>query len=581
MKNVLLLSFIVIGFIANGQSILGNESFPYYTPFLNEEDTILNARNYYVIDSTFVEVSCANLSCQESRYYQSTQRYNFDQGRTAWDGNSTMDVYYSANHNTSLSPNGKPLAVLLHGNGGSKDNWKLKLLGNRLVERGYAVIIPDYTTSLDDRWSDGEDICFSERQLNYIMQYAVRDVRAAIRRMLYLASTPMSDVHVDHSQIYIVGTSFGAVTTTHVAYYEADEFPSGSVVIENTSYTFSTDLDDVNICGDTTYAPCAEFEPSTDYDPRDYINGIALLSPFVLDTNAIDSSDSAAPLIFHGTCDPIVPFDSPSVKERSYRKEVYHNGGEFVDPTSAPCADIAVDYVIYGGLDVFRRVKNLSPSLYHGFFRICQKDHGLGRDYLFRLHNNTVHEGLATYEILRFFSNVLNGDKKKSFQYNLDHGQHPFADSAYMAMNCNSVLQYSDTLYVSDSVSYYPKGDPNPHVIFLARWVCPTCEIDYEGTIRYPYFGGGTNDYHRYMELSLPNCPEELIANNEEIEIYHSSVVATSVAIFDRTGKQIKNIGLKEKSQKVSTMLIRELNLSDGIYFLHFDNGERQTIVIR
>jgi poly(3-hydroxybutyrate) depolymerase len=588
MKTILsILALTCVSSLFSQGNPLGNEPFPSYTPFLNQADIPENSRPYYAIDSSLVEIDCPDPYC-ENAYLFGTIRYAFGPGRSNNDGNSSFDLYYASSDN---SESAKPLAVLLHGNGANanKDAFNLKMLANELVKRGYVVIIPDYTTASDDKWGGSVNACFNEMQLTYVIQQSVRDVRAAIRRILFLSTRPQADFHLDPSNIFIVGLSYGSITAAHLAFYDIDDFPHGgeTVSIEGETYSFSSSLDDISICGNPNFSACTEFAPEPNYDVQENISGVSLFSPFLLDTAKIDYEDATGVLMFQGTCDAIVPFDSPTMRELFYRRVVKDNDGEFVNPAFATCAnEESLDYKLYGSFHMHSQIFSVqNPDFYRGYFRLCGMDHGLNDPYLnMKLASqDTVYHGLATYETIRFFSNILNDNRKWNFVANLDHSLHPLAVDSDIAINCNSVPRYTDTLYTP--TNSYLKGDPFPTVITFAKVVCPDCDnqiYQSSSVLRLPSFRLSNWDNWRYPPVSIPECdePASITIKEDEILIEHREGAATSVKVIDQNYRVIKEVRLNQKSTKITGMLVEEIQLKPGTYFLHFDNGEKQAIVV-
>jgi hypothetical protein len=565
---------------SSGQLQSPHDEFPVHNPF-TAFDTPENAQPYYAINLDFVNYNCQDFSCKQGSF-----QYNFEDGVADDNGNNYFDAYFPvSNSGSEIGPT--PLVVLLHGNDGSRapesgTTSPFTRLAQELVERGYGVIIPDYTTSRDDRWGDAFEDCFDQVQLYGVIQNAVKEVSASIRRALWLSSRT-EDVNLDETSIFLVGNSFGAVVAAHLAYYEESEYPSvNNVSINDETYTFWADpenpsLDEYNICADAG-PNCPNFLPG--YKVRENIKGIALLSPMVLNPQAIDAEDYVPTLALHGTCDGLVPFDSPTAFEVSQRRLEYlgqdTEGGN-------PCENVPnLDYTIHGTFDIYRRIRFLKTTVQgfnprFGIMALCGKDHNIGMQYLSRRIGGELFMGIADYEILRFFSLIMSPPDENSpyqfgsFAYSLDHNLHPLYDETANENYCASVPNRGDNDLTTQNTIYLNK---------LNRFACPSCAPDapnYVGYLRQPVFAAVPGDAQRYPIISDPECPDEPAAVLDLFE----SAVSESVKVFNSLGEFMQEVRLSVPSGEINQALVERLSLPQGMYFLHFENGERKMMVVR
>jgi acetyl esterase/lipase/lysophospholipase L1-like esterase len=111
----------------------------------------------------------------------------------------------------------RPVVVFVHGGGFQNGNRKLALaqrfcLG--FAQKGYVAVSISYRLGIED---DKTDKAYAEA-----MYRAQQDARTAIRFLKHNASK----WHLDTAQIFISGTSAGAMTSLAMAYMDAHEVPS-------------------------------------------------------------------------------------------------------------------------------------------------------------------------------------------------------------------------------------------------------------------------------------------------------------------------------------------------------------------
>ncbi|MEM9051948.1 MAG: hypothetical protein AAGC47_07855 [Bacteroidota bacterium] len=607
---------------AFSQTFTQNDPFPAYTPFTDVNDVEQNKRDYYAIESdpytndgcTFTNNSCARHSV----------RYNFDPGSDFEDGNSAVDIYYT--NDPAIDPvKGKPLVVLLHGI--EQDRTRAQDAIRRAIEmskRGYVAIVPDYTTALDTiLWGKVSQLpkkslpinpfeaCYDKEEYQYVIQQSVRDIRAAIRRTLYLADiNPL--IKVDESSIFLWGYSWGAIAALHAAYTDISDYPSSGTQVTindvNPPYTFPDNLDDIDICppGDVD---CSNSIFYTSYDLKDNLKGVSSVAGVLLDTIAIDLADDFPLLTFHGTCDGITPFDSPTSREATFRRQVT----EFLDTSpieSVPCHDdefIELQYKIFGSEAIVRQLDNLeqNPSFnpYRGHFKVCGVGHRISSYYGIKwsiqvddLFSNTIN--IIEYETIRFFSNILNGDNQTDFSYNLsqdkrsdrnvDVPEFGMTRGELDAFYCSSVPQYSDTPILDnggDGLLFYPKGTTLLALDYISENICPNCDPNapnFIGTIRWPYFIDNDVDNNRYPNFTPESCSTASMLS-KDYEPQNLNYNASTVRIFNNMGEFVKAIEWVASSETSNIERFTKYNheLEKGFYYIHFDSGEKRAVLIK
>lgn len=610
MKNcTMALGLFLISMTASAQYAFDEDTFPVFTPFTDQADIAANARPYYAIDSLYVDNTFCDYRTTDCK--KGTFQYNFEPGAAIGDGNSDLDVYYSTEWDTSLAPNGKPLVVVLHGISNNKEAQSVSRRAIELTKRGYVAIVPNYTTAAAIEYGANPfTLCLDETEIQYPFQLSVREIRAAIKRTMFLASKSTSDVKVDSSSVFIWGYSYGGITPLHlVNATDSTEWPTGTVNINGTNYTFSSDLNDIDICNPSeTGCPTSYY--STTYDPVENIRGVSSIAGFISDTTMIEVKDSVPTLMFHGTCDGIAPFGAPTSREATYRRAIYRDSSIAV-LSEVSCYDAAntqMDYRLYGSQAIWRRYKSLENANsnyrpYRGFLRICGASHNVetyyGIDDVGPGSTTINNIDMFEYETFRFFSNILNGDMQDNFVFNLAHDSLPGRDvlvpndtvtfSEQDADFCTSVPQWGDSLRFDStrSDSIYPKGDPNQtELSFISRWICPSCAdgapaFKLAAEIRHPMFEDNDDDSDRYPAFDPDPCPELIVVQDDFIEFHHSQLAPNTVTVLNSNGDFLREVALDVQSSRVTRVLINKLDLPSGTYYLHFDNGEKETVVVR
>ncbi len=174
----------------------------------------------------------------------------------------------------------RPLVLLIHGGAfyiGTKQCPTMKILATTLAKRGYTVASIDYRLGFKLRGSDIERSGFR----------AVQDAHAALRFL-----SRYSQVYgIDTTQVYVGGTSAGAIASLNLAFMVNDERPKSVQ-----SKKKSEDLGKIESSGNNL---------------RNGFNlkGVANMWGAVTDINIIDKDEVIPVLSIHGTADNIVPYD--------------------------------------------------------------------------------------------------------------------------------------------------------------------------------------------------------------------------------------------------------------------------------
>ena len=190
-----------------------------------------------------------------------------------------MDIYQP--YDPSGSP--KPVFMFIHGGGfffGDKENRLQQGLTEDLVKRGYTVVSINYRL--------GSTI-YGVRSVEKLIYSGVQDARAALRYLTHHSA----ELGIDPHQIYIGGSSAGAITSLYTAFMDNDEnFQSTE------RRRIQKELGDINTSGN---------------DLKDIysVAGVVSMWGAVVDLDIIDWRNADIPVVFfHGTADNIVPIDS-------------------------------------------------------------------------------------------------------------------------------------------------------------------------------------------------------------------------------------------------------------------------------
>jgi len=186
--------------------------------------------------------------------------------------NHLLDLYLPPQQDTFLK---RPLMIFVHG-GGFRNNTKVGtfngLICTGLAQRGYVATSIDYRLGIDT--SNSEEAYFEA------FVRAVQDAKAAVR---YIKKNAIA-FRIDTSQVFIMGSSAGAMTALGVAYLDQYEVPA------DISAKLGT-LDPVNT------------------DISSNVHGVVNCWGALTDLSIIKRGDIPVFLV-HGEMDKTVPFDS-------------------------------------------------------------------------------------------------------------------------------------------------------------------------------------------------------------------------------------------------------------------------------
>ena len=176
----------------------------------------------------------------------------------------------------------KPLVVFVHGgglSGGDKNTGGVVIVGKDLSERGFVYAGIEYRIG----WHDLQNCEGDTTSLQFAFYRALQDTKASLRFLMENA-----DVYgIDTNNIFIEGNSVGSTLAINAAYAQREDFAS---------YLYDA-LGSIDSSGNTLY----------NHVP--HIRGIITKAGGV-ERLSILNHDEVPLLMFHGTCDTIVPYET-------------------------------------------------------------------------------------------------------------------------------------------------------------------------------------------------------------------------------------------------------------------------------
>ncbi|HEY3373106.1 MAG TPA: alpha/beta hydrolase [Prolixibacteraceae bacterium] len=188
-----------------------------------------------------------------------------------------LDIYYPK---TDLFKN-RPLIMLIHGGAfyvGSKESAAEQNLATSFARMGYVVASIDYRLGFKLMPSDIELSAYR----------AIQDAHAALRFLSHNAK----GLGIDPNQVYVGGTSAGAMASLNVAFMDNDERPER--------------IKQANKEGRLTKIE----ESGNKYTEKFSIKAVVNLWGGLADLNIIDKNEKISVLSIHGTADAIVPYEN-------------------------------------------------------------------------------------------------------------------------------------------------------------------------------------------------------------------------------------------------------------------------------
>ncbi|HET6558903.1 MAG TPA: alpha/beta hydrolase [Prolixibacteraceae bacterium] len=188
-----------------------------------------------------------------------------------------LDIYYPK---SDLFKN-RPLVMLIHGGAfyiGSKESACERELATSLAKRGYVVASIDYRLGFKLLPADIELSAYR----------AIQDAHAALRFLSHNAK----GLGIDPHQVYVGGTSAGAMASLNVAFMDDDERPERIMQAYREGRLGKIE------------------ESGNKYTEKFTIKAVANLWGGLSDLNIIDQEEKISVLSIHGTADDIVPYET-------------------------------------------------------------------------------------------------------------------------------------------------------------------------------------------------------------------------------------------------------------------------------
>ncbi len=164
----------------------------------------------------------------------------------------------------------KPLILYVHGggfSGGSRDGDNLVAFAEDFAKKGYAVASISYRLTMK-----GKSFGCDQPAQNKIktFQAAVQDIRQATKYVL----DRKDEWGINPAQIVLAGSSAGAEAVVHAAYWKAADLPANTVTLP------------------------AGFRYA----------GVISMAGAIVDLQLITETTAIPTMLFHGTCDNLVPY---------------------------------------------------------------------------------------------------------------------------------------------------------------------------------------------------------------------------------------------------------------------------------
>lgn len=203
-----------------------------------------------------------------------------------------MDVYHSTEDNN----NAKPVFLFVHGGAfflGDKENDLQMRLTEDLLKNGFAVAAVNFRMGMKLR---------NYNDIKKGIYCCVQDVRAALRYLACYAE----ELRIDPKQIYLAGSSSGAIIALHTAFMDENE-----IFACCTTKNFKKRFGGINESGNAL--PC-----------NAAIAGVIALWGGITDLNMIDPRNNIPALLFHGTKDDIL-YNESGTPLQGYLNEYMKN----------------------------------------------------------------------------------------------------------------------------------------------------------------------------------------------------------------------------------------------------------------
>ncbi len=239
----------------------------------------------------------------------------------------------------SLTIRKRPLVIGIHG-GGFADKcfsapcylrYSDKVLKSRFLPHGFITASVEYRLSSPVEFNP---FTINNDKVNAMHYRAVQDVRAAIKYIFENAEK----LNVDNGNVFLIGTSAGAITALNAAYMDRKDVPNGLA------------------------------KKYGKLEKREKVKGIISLSGAISDLSLLKGNKAIALMIVHGKDDIVVPFAKDSYFKFSRLspvfggKAIYDKAVELGIPVKAHFYDFGHSYPEESVPEIFRHANAFITS---------------------------------------------------------------------------------------------------------------------------------------------------------------------------------------------------------------------------
>ena len=180
-----------------------------------------------------------------------------------------LDVYFPTNDQET----DRPLLLYMHGGGfaiGKRDEPGLIQFAKQMARRGYVVASMSYRLTLK-----GQSFSCDQATANKLTTFrkAVADIRDATNFLL----SKSGEIPFNEKQVVIAGSSAGAEAVLHAAYWQDEDLKSVNFAVLPDQFRYAA---------------------------------VVSMAGAIVDTTLITKDNAIPTILYHGTCDPLVPYAS-------------------------------------------------------------------------------------------------------------------------------------------------------------------------------------------------------------------------------------------------------------------------------
>lgn len=263
--------------VFNRRSIYKPEFFPRYqeeifTEFLLEKDIVYGTADGYWTETPYLD----------EPYIETLAKGMVNTFKGEKPLPLKMDIYRPTNDALQQ----RPLILIIHGGGfyvGNKQSVTERLLASKFCKLGYVVASIDYRLGFRLNSDEVERSGYK----------ALQDAHAALRFL----SSNANQYGIDPDQVYVTGTSAGAIASLNIAFMKNDERPESTYELHN-------------IFQVKTYDNLGPIDKSGNKLSNKFtIKAVGNMWGALSNIDILDKEEHIPVISFHGNEDIIVPFD--------------------------------------------------------------------------------------------------------------------------------------------------------------------------------------------------------------------------------------------------------------------------------